>query len=308
MTAELTDELALAPEAARRLTELEATVERGLQTFVEVGEALREIRDSELYRAEHGTFEDYCSTRWGFTDRRARQLMRTAEIGTVVPVENERQARELAPLAGDEAELAETWRELKEEHGEHLTAEKVREAVHARLRTEQRTDRLNSSETCEWYTPPKVIEAAREVLGGIDLDPASCGFAQRTVRASAYFDADTDGLAQPWRGRVFLNPPYGALGPKFTAKALAEHEAGNLSAAILLLSGYSFDTNWFRPLWDCLLCFTDGRISFYNALGEPGCPSTATVFAYLGAEPDRFAKVFDQFGAVVERYVSGGAR
>ena len=37
-----------------RLAALEQTIERGLQTFVEVGTALLEIRDSRLYRQAFG--------------------------------------------------------------------------------------------------------------------------------------------------------------------------------------------------------------------------------------------------------------
>ncbi len=49
----------------------------------------------------YSRFEDYCRERWGWTDRRARQLMSAAETvkaletGTIVPT-NEAQARELA--------------------------------------------------------------------------------------------------------------------------------------------------------------------------------------------------------------------
>src|SRR5262245_6844094 len=60
----------------------------------------------------------------------------------------------------------------------------------------------------EWYTPPAYLEAARLVLGGIDLDPASSDVAQRRVRAGRYFTKKDDGLSRPWRGRVWLNPPY----------------------------------------------------------------------------------------------------
>lgn len=48
-----------------KLCQLESTIEAGLKTFVEVGSALMEIRDSRLYRQEFGTFEDYCRERWG---------------------------------------------------------------------------------------------------------------------------------------------------------------------------------------------------------------------------------------------------
>src|SRR5262249_14971473 len=45
----------------------------------------------------------------------------------------------------------------------------------------------------EWYTPPEYVEAARDVLGGIDLDPASNHLAQATVRATRYFTKQDDG-------------------------------------------------------------------------------------------------------------------
>jgi len=58
-----------------------------------------------------------------------------------------------------------------------------------------------SAESDEWYTPAGVIEAAREVLGGIDLDPASSETANRTVGAPRYFTEEDDGLARDWHGR-----------------------------------------------------------------------------------------------------------
>lgn len=125
------NELAVIERA--RFTELESVVERGMQTFVEVGQALMEIRDERLYRETHGTFVAYCRERWGFTDRRGRQLMAAAEVGTVVPVSNEAQARELVPLLSDETAVVEVWRELKAEHGDKVTAEKVRTAVRQRI-------------------------------------------------------------------------------------------------------------------------------------------------------------------------------
>lgn len=66
---------------------------------------------------------------------------------------------------------------------------------------------LTSTETVEWYTPPEIIERARQVLGGIDLDPASNDIAQRWIQASVYYTAATP-LQAPWAGRVWLNPPF----------------------------------------------------------------------------------------------------
>ena len=62
----------------------------------------------------------------------------------------------------------------------------------------------------EWYTPANILEAVAEVLGAIDLDPASSAAQQAhaTVKATRYFTIADNSLEQRWRGRVFLNQPY----------------------------------------------------------------------------------------------------
>src|SRR5207253_227146 len=98
----------------------------------------------------------------------------------------------------------------------------------------------------EWYTKPEWIARARAVMGGIDLDPASCAFAQRVVRASEWFDRKRDGLAQPWHGRVWINPPYGrGLLDKFIKKLIDER--ANYEQAIALVISLT-ETEWFQNL------------------------------------------------------------
>jgi hypothetical protein len=158
---------------------------------------------------------------------------------------------------------------------------------------------LRGSQSVECYTPAKYVNAARRVLGTIDLDPASCELANRTVRATRYFTKEQDGLAQTWHGRVFMNSPYlGGAGP-FVTKLVAEYRAGNVTAAIALVSGRDFDARWFQSLFDYVLCFTDHRIRFY---GDKSNPETGSVFAYLGPDPDAFEREFAQFGNVMVRY------
>jgi hypothetical protein len=102
---------------------------------------------------------------------------------------------------------------------------------------------LHSSKSNEWYTPARYIEAARDVLGGIDLDPASCAAANEIVRATTYFTKDDDGLRQSWRidgrpSRAWLNPPYGYLDGKkssagtWAARMIDAYERGEIEAGI----------------------------------------------------------------------------
>ena len=57
------------------LSELESIVERGLASFIEVGNALIEIRDAKMYGSEYSNFEDYCDKRFGISRGRAYQLI-----------------------------------------------------------------------------------------------------------------------------------------------------------------------------------------------------------------------------------------
>jgi ParB-like chromosome segregation protein Spo0J len=162
---------------------------------------------------------------------------------------------------------------------------------------------LVASTENEWYTPARYLDAARGVLGGIDLDPASSPMANEIVQAAAFHTQTDDGLEQAWKGRVWLNPPYGDLPGKFVAKLVEEYEAGNVSAAVALVNSHCTDTGWFQPLWDYLLCFTDHRIDFGSAGREKTSTSThGSVFAYLGPDPRAFVEAFSEFGAVVRRW------
>lgn len=70
---------ALSPAQSDRLGTLESTIQKGLTSFVEVGNALLAIRDEELYRLDYSTFEEYCRGRWGLSIRHSKRLMSAAE-------------------------------------------------------------------------------------------------------------------------------------------------------------------------------------------------------------------------------------
>jgi ParB family chromosome partitioning protein len=156
---------------------------------------------------------------------------------------------------------------------------------------------LTSSETNEWYTPALYVEAARRVLGGIDLDPASCAEANVIIQAARFYTESDDGLRQAWKGRVWLNPPYGRRASSFVAHLASQYTAGNITAAVVLVASSATSTTWFRPLSDGALCFTDHRINFNGVKGN----TTGSIFAYLGSDREAFKAEFAQFGMVVAK-------
>lgn len=81
--------------------------DHGLETFYEVGKALLEIRDQRLYRAAHGTFEEYCRERWNLGRRYANQVIAAAgvveNLGAIAPKPTtESQVRPLTDLAPED--------------------------------------------------------------------------------------------------------------------------------------------------------------------------------------------------------------
>lgn len=152
----------------------------------------------------------------------------------------------------------------------------------------------------EWYTPRHVIEAARLVLGGIDLDPASCVTAQQVVQADTYYTKEQDGLSLPWFGRVWLNPPYSRrLIRPFTAMLHDAYQRGVIEAAVMI-TNTATDTPWAQTfISNYPVCFFRGRIDFWTPVSHAGHNNryTQQVF-YLGPNIDRFTDVFSAFGVV----------
>lgn len=104
------------------LETLEARVRAGLQTFVEVGEALAEIRDRDGFKLRgYATFEDYCETEFGFSVRQGQRLIvaaRTAAAVAQITGEtpaNESVAREIARVAYSPEIVQEVHDELRAE-------------------------------------------------------------------------------------------------------------------------------------------------------------------------------------------------
>ncbi len=67
----------------------------------------------------------------------------------------------------------------------------------------------HSMDSSEWYSPSSIVTPARNAMGQIDLDPASCLAANELIQAHTIYTEESDGLAhaKDWVGNVFLNPP-----------------------------------------------------------------------------------------------------
>jgi hypothetical protein len=163
----------------------------------------------------------------------------------------------------------------------------------------------------EWFTPPVWIERARAVLGDIDLDPASHVLAQETVRASTFYTVADDGLAQPWAGRVWMNPPYArAMLQPFVDKLLAAYAAGDVSAALILVHAYT-DSGWFHSAARAAaaVCFPRRRIQFVAPSGERCAQMNGQAFFYFGRDASAFRRVFEPLGLLMRAVddAEGGA-
>ena len=124
-------ELYLSESEDARLARNETRISQGLASFVEVGEALSDIRDARLYRATHGTFEEYCGQRWGMKKSKAYYLMDAAAVvSTMVDktkITSERQARELARV--EPARREEVIRKADAATGGKITAAAIKQAA-----------------------------------------------------------------------------------------------------------------------------------------------------------------------------------
>lgn len=184
------------------------------------------------------------------------------------------------------------------EHYEITLSDAIAKAL---LACEGKGDPIHGIKTVndEWYTPELYINLARGVMGGIDTDPASNPEAQKIVKAKTYYTKDDDGLSKSWTGRTWINPPFSDV-LMFAEKLIGHLEAGEVSQAIVLTNNNT-DTLWWHKMAEVAqgICFTRGRISFYNQYGESSAPTNGQCFFYFGENKQGFTDAFYAHGLIL---------
>lgn len=169
----------------------------------------------------------------------------------------------------------------------------------------------HSSRTDLWYSPLPIVVAAKEVLGPIDLDPASDAFGNARIGAKYFITREMDGLVTPWiAGTVFLNPPGGKVGNRslmqlFWQRLVEYREAGDLKHAIFfafsLEALQSTQRDGQGGIGRFPLCIPERRVAFDSQTGPGNSPSHSNAIVYVPGSLDKttlFAERFRPFGLV----------
>lgn len=131
----------------------------------------------------------------------------------------------------------------------------------------------------DWLTPPDIIRD----LGPFDLDPCA---STNQPWPTAKLQLTRRGLNTPWRGFVWLNPPYGPQTFQWVHR-LAEHNNG-----IALIFARTETRGFMREVWAKAnaLLFVAGRLHFHHAITgqrasfNSGAPSVLVAYGTLGVE------------------------
>lgn len=143
---------------------------------------------------------------------------------------------------------------------------------------EKQSSTSSSDESNQWFTPKYIFDA---IDLQFDLDPCSPGEGLTHVPANRHLTIVEDGLLTPWKGTVFMNPPYGKH-TKDWMKKLSDHGDG------IALVFARTDVQWFQENIHnaSLVCFISSRVKFHKGhIGDNsqvGTPGTGSMLIAYG--------------------------
>jgi hypothetical protein len=172
----------------------------------------------------------------------------------------------------------------------------------------------HSSRNDDWQTPLLILNMVHQVLGHIDLDPASSDQANINVKAKRFFTKEDNSLEKDWGlsiGTVFINPPGGKINNKSISiefwKRLMNEKYHNrlLDAIFLSFSIEHLQTSQGKgvpSIKNFPFCVPRKRIAFIDPTGEDrGAPSHSNMIVYVPGLRDRthkFKEIFSMLGDI----------
>ncbi len=149
----------------------------------------------------------------------------------------------------------------------------------------------NASVFHEWQTPKHILESLYQVFDTFDLDPCSptSNLKLAPVRARMHYTVEDDGLSLPWKGKVFLNPPYGRILNRWVEKSRLEAEQGNCETVVALIPART-DTAWWHDhvAGKAYAFLLRGRLRFGDGKQSAPFPSALVVW---GIQPIQVRKM-----------------
>lgn len=144
----------------------------------------------------------------------------------------------------------------------HAAYQQVRQGVHY------------SSATSEWETPQDLFDVLHAEFS---FTTDVCATRDNT-KCPQFYSAVEDGLAQPWSGVCWMNPPYGDEIALWMRKALDEAHLSDGPTVVCLVPA-RVDTEWW---WDTCrhgeIRFLRGRLRFGGAAHSAPFPSAIVIF------------------------------
>ena len=126
----------------------------------------------------------------------------------------------------------------------------------------------------DWGTPDALFGLINTHFGPFELDAAA---SEENTKCALFYSEEDDGLAHPWHGNVWVNPPFSGVGA-WVQKAYNEAAIGR--ASVTMLIGARPDTQYW---WDYVrhgeVIFIKGRITFKGASQGADFPSAIVHFS-----------------------------
>jgi hypothetical protein len=161
------------------------------------------------------------------------------------------------------------------------------------------------SESDEYQTPRAYVIAARLVMNGIELDPATSLETNERLRIPNIFTKYDSAFNYSWFGNIWLNPPYSKPNlTNWTKYLVNEWVLDHFRQSIYLIPAFTSE-KWFQPLFLLPICFTNHRIQFLLENKIQDQPRFSNAFVYFGKTKygnNKFAEVFSKFGTVIRKF------